>query len=216
MIQIVHVAKDEPVDGVQQRLLSHVKSSDQYTVNEESENKLGEYEIIVTRNDLMLTITALEGLGHEYPQATIVRITVASGTFEARSPEESTVAYNAFIKTAKETYAEIETAAKASYGIEEHQPMHHPVSEDDLPPSDRKFLTWLDIFPPEEVETIGEQRLLTAPADVSEQLPDGSIILVSRHMPDYPEPLDDIADHVGIPSWQDYPEERASETDFEQ
>ncbi|WP_018257368.1 hypothetical protein [Halomicrobium katesii] len=215
MSKIIHITKGQPVEEIHQRLLSYIDSSDQYTLQNNGENAFGEKRINVKKDALRFKIVISEGTGHEYPEGTIVRIFAPYDTFEPETVVDATKAYDALIKTAKETYAEIETAVKASYGIEEHQPMHHPVSADDLPPSDRKFLTWLDIFPPEEVETIGEQRLLTAPADVSEQLPDGSIILVSKHMPDHPEPLDDIADHVGIRSWQDYPEERVSETNFE-
>jgi len=99
----------------------------------------------------------------------------------------------------------IENPALKSYGIASHQPVAAPLPEDENPASPRRFISWLDLYPPEEVETIGRERLLSAPAPRVEELSDGSVLVVSKH-PLSDDPIDDIAEHMGIHFWGDDPE----------
>ena len=106
---------------------------------------------------------------------------------------------------------------ESSRSLETGQGPSVPVPDGDVPPSTSEFIGWFDIYPPAEVETIGRETLLSAPAPYVEELDDGSVLLVSKHPADAdPGPLDEVADHVGIRSWEDYPDERASRSDFEE
>lgn len=217
MTKTVFVSDGPETSTIYDSILSHVAESGDYIVRNEGENMLGEGRINVTRRDLKFKMIVFEGFGDEYPEGTLVRITVPSGTFEESSEVDSSAALEALIETTKEVYEEIEVPKKAAYGIEDHQPMIAPVSKDDLPPSKRRFLTWLDIFSPAEVEALGREDLLTAPAHLVESLNDGSIVIVSKHPTRTdPAPLDRVANHVGIQSWEDYPDKRASRSNFDE
>jgi len=68
----------------------------------------------------------------------------------------------------------------------------------------RPFITWLDIYPPAEVETIGREKLLSAPAPRAEELDDGSVLIASKHPLEIGEGhFPEVSDHLGIPDWAD-------------
>ena len=72
----------------------------------------------------------------------------------------------------------------------------------------RKYTTWLDIYTPDEVETIGRETLLSAPAPRIDELTDGSVLIASKHPLEVSEhQLDDVGSHLGIPTWLECIEE---------
>jgi hypothetical protein len=69
----------------------------------------------------------------------------------------------------------------------------------------RRFLTWLDIYPPAEVATIGRETLLSAPAPRVEELEDGSVLMAIRHPLDVSmKQLRFVSKHLDIPHWADF------------
>jgi len=217
MANVVILTKGAETVALYDQVLSFVSDDGDYTVRNEGENMLGQKRINVSRDSFKFKILVFNGLGDEFPETTLVQINVPSGTFGEESVVDSSAAFDSVVATTKEIYNEIEVSEKATYSLENHQPMHAPLSGDDLPPTDRAFLTWLDIFPPSEVEAIGHDHLLAAPATRVREFDDGSVLLVSKHPEDSdPDPLDEVAEHLGIRSWEDYPNERASRSDFDE
>jgi len=217
MTNTVTLTEGAETAALYEQILSFVTDSDDYTVRNEGENMLGQKRINVSRDTLKFKILVFDGLGDEFPETTLIQINVPSGTFDDESVVDSSAAFDSVVATTKEIYNEIEVSEKVAYSLENNQPMHAPLSEDDLPPTDRAFLTWLDIFPPSEVKAIGREHLLAAPAMRVEEFDDGSVLLVSKHPANLdPDRLDDVAEHVGIRSWEDYPHERASRSEFDE
>ncbi|MBO4249270.1 hypothetical protein IL252_15750 [Halomicrobium sp. IBSBa] len=103
---------------------------------------------------------------------------------------------NAFV----DLYTAIDGSPVMGFGIAPSQPVAVPLPEGDYPSSPRRFINWLDLYPPEEVERIGRQTLLSTPAPEVEELDDGSILVVSKH-PFSDDPIEDIANHIGIHFW---------------
>jgi hypothetical protein len=66
----------------------------------------------------------------------------------------------------------------------------------------RKYITWLDIYTPDEVEIIGRKTLMSAPAPRIDELTDGSVLIASKHPLEVSEhQLDDVGSHLAIPTW---------------
>ncbi|PSQ45138.1 hypothetical protein BRD17_02285 [Halobacteriales archaeon SW_7_68_16] len=60
------------------------------------------------------------------------------------------------------------------------------------------------------MEVIGRDLLLSAPAPRVGELADGSILVASYHPEsDWVKALDDVATHLGIPTWAEYTERRS-------
>jgi len=106
----------------------------------------------------------------------------------------------ALIAAVKEIYTAIESPPVMCYGVGPSQPLAAPTPDSAYPSSPRRFISWLDIYPPEEVEQIGRETLLSAPAPQVEELNDGSILIISKH-PCSDDPIEEIADHIGIHFW---------------
>lgn len=209
------VAGCTPEDAFES-LVSRLEKADQYEVRDVGETVFGERRVSIRRAGLRYSVVVFEG-GDQYPAGTVVRTTVPSNSFAETAAVDSDPQLRAVVSTARDVYEAIDGETRAAYGLERHQPMIAPLSRDDLPPSDRPFLTWLDVFPPEEVETVGRDTLLSAPAPRVEALADGSVLVASKNPESIdPDPLEAVADHVGIPSWEDRPHERASASDFEE
>lgn len=69
----------------------------------------------------------------------------------------------------------------------------------------RKYITWLDIYPPAEVAAIGREKLLSAPAPRVEELSNGSVLIASKHPLEIGgEALMAVSNHLGISPWGDY------------
>jgi hypothetical protein len=62
-------------------------------------------------------------------------------------------------------------------------------------------LTWLNVFGPPYVERLGVQRLLSAPAWLTEVLADGAVAITLGVHPDTidPDSANGVAAHVGLP-----------------
>lgn len=62
---------------------------------------------------------------------------------------------------------------------------------------------WFQIFPPDVVERLGEDRTRTCPAFRLEELSDGAVLLVGYQgviVPEHDEYRDSAAEHLGIPT----------------
>lgn len=199
-----------------QTVLELMDTSDDYRVEEIKEDDFAaRYKIYVSVDELLMSIIFTDG-SSDHPDGNLVQVRYTVGpTLEETSEVAGVEPLQKIIATVKDLYAVLDEYPRAAFGIETYQNQKAPISVDDLPPTERKFLTWLDIFPPEEVEAIGRVRLLSAPAPHVEELDDGGILMVATHPVALdPASLDDVADHVGIKCWEDHPYERASGEDF--
>lgn len=107
------------------------------------------------------------------------------------------------VDVARDVYLAIGDRPTAGFGRSAVQEgVDPPIDGDDLS-SGRSFLTWLDVFTRNEVEKIGRETLLDTPATRVEELNNGAILVCSKHpLADDLRPLEQVADHLGIPDWQ--------------
>ncbi|MCU4802307.1 hypothetical protein OB920_18175 [Halobacteria archaeon HArc-gm2] len=216
-IKAVFVLPERSRDEAFEVVVEFAETADSYEIEEIQEDDLGaRYRVYVSVDDMLLSIIFTDG-NSDHPDGNLVQIRYTIGpTLENTSEIAGAKPLHKIAETVKHLYAVLDGHPRAVFGIETYQNQKAPLSVDDLPPTDRKFLTWLDLFPPKEVEAIGRNRLLSAPAPHVEELADGGILLISKHPVTIdPATIDEVADHVGIKCWEDYPHERASASDFE-
>lgn len=180
-----------------------VEGADEYSLLEKGEDITGTFRIIFSRNEFNIELGPSERGGH--PSGTTAMLHVQAGRLKDTTDLGKASNLMEMVEATKDLYLLMDETPALGYGIEQHQPITAPLPDGEFPPSKRKFISWLDIYSPEEVETIGKERLLSAPAFRTEQLDDGSVLVVSKH-PTTHDSLDDVADHIGIPSWEDLPE----------
>lgn len=102
-------------------------------------------------------------------------------------------------------YLATESRPLLVYSCSIEQGFTEPPTEHAGAEGQRSYLTWLDVFTPAEVDAVGRERLLAAPAPRVEELDDGGVLVCSEHplRQEGVHELADVATHLGIPHWLD-------------
>ncbi|ACV49446.1 hypothetical protein [Halomicrobium mukohataei] len=183
-------------------------------LKESTENKVievqrdafhGKHEVFFSVGDVIMSILVIDGHKIEhYPGYCLIEFTNNNvRDLENTSDFLNTDHMDIMVATATDLYDRLTELPKVGFGIETYQSEGIPISGESFPPADRDFLTWFDIFSPAEVEAIGRETLLSAPAPRVEALEDGSILLISKNPVDNAPP-EEVSEHVGIQTMTDY------------
>ncbi|ACV49444.1 hypothetical protein [Halomicrobium mukohataei] len=204
---IVAVPKKER-DHMSEQVTEHLKQNEAYEVADILPEAY-EYmtEIIFFRGDFILSVYITDGFRlQDYPDCTLIEVDLNIGQEIDESSESDFLATDeiqALIETTVDLYTGLSTSPKVGFGEETYQSEVSPISGESFPPEERRFLTWCDIFSPAEVDAIGRETLLSAPAPRAETLADGSILLISKNPVDNTPP-EAVSEHVGIQTMTDY------------
>lgn len=186
----------------------YLQQNDVYEIIEVHPDENGpRSRIIFFKEDIVPSIHVRDGTYFEdYPDYTVIEVNVGIGQeLEAATESDflATDEMQALIETTVDLYTGLSISPKVGFGEETYQSERSPITSESFPPEERRFLTWCDIFSPAEVETIGRETLLSAPAPRVETLADGSILLISKNPVDNTPP-EAVSEHVGIQTITDY------------
>lgn len=184
-----------------QKAHQFIEDADAYEFGVQKQDLAGRSQILFDRNGFNLELI-VDDDSSVYTQGTLVTLHVQVGRLEDTVDFDAATNLRKVIETTKDIHSLFDTMSPPVYGVETGQGLQAPVPDEELPPFDRPFITWFDVYPPEEAETIGRETLLSVPAEHVEELEDGSVLVVSKH-PASGESLDAVADHVGKPTWRD-------------
>lgn len=182
-----------------EKTLAFVEEDEEYELNEDGEDIMGRSRIHFSRDEFNIEIT-YDDISSKYPGGTLGKLRVQVARLGGTSDLDNAPDLWKLIESTTDIYRLLPQNAVAVYSLEPGQGPSVPVADGDVPPCDREFVTWFDVYPPSEVETIGRETLLSAPAPHVEELDDGSVLAVSKH-PTSGDSLNEVADHVGIPTW---------------
>lgn len=76
------------------------------------------------------------------------------------------------------------------------------VTHEGIQNGDVEQVFWLQILPPDTVDDIGREKVLSAPATTAEELADGAVLLVAYERPYPPGDPTDVGDHLGVDARQ--------------
>ncbi|ACV46301.1 MULTISPECIES: hypothetical protein [Halomicrobium] len=179
------------------------ESKNEYELFEKGVDLTGTLRIIFARNDFDIELRATASPGR-HQNGTVATFYVEGGRLDDATKLAEADNLASLIGAVKDIYSAIESPPVMCYGVAPNQPLAAPTPDSRYPSSPRRFISWLDLYPPTEVEQIGRDTLLSAPAPRVEELDDGSILIVSKH-PFSDDAIEDVADHIGIPFWGDDP-----------
>lgn len=137
----------------------------------------------------------------DYPDSVLVTIYVSAGVLEETTDLDGAPLLWSHVAATKDLYELLSDKSVAAHGVEGLQGVLQLISGATTPPT-REYVSWLDIYPPEEVTGIGRNHLLSAPVPHVEELDDSAVVIVAKHP--LAEPMDTLeayGDHVGIPPW---------------
>lgn len=203
--RIVVPGDDE--EAVRRRVLGFLEDADEYDVPNASESAaagafliLGYREMSDGDSNHQFSVD----IGREkdqYPDSVLVVVSAPEEVLEETADLDDAPILWSFIEMTKDIYRVVSDDPVAAHGVAKEQGVLVLVTGETTPPT-REYVSWMDIFPPEEVEQIGRDRLLSAPVAHREELEDGSIVTVLNHpLNTSPEPLAEFAAHIGLTSW---------------
>lgn len=202
-IKIDILLPGQRAEAVVRETARFTERTDRYSLREEGEDVTGNYRIYIERDGLFMEVRRANL--HGYEDGTVVRFRVQPDRIDDTTSLDEGTDVAAVIEAVKDVYQLIDDVPAMGVGFDQYQPEAAPLDGDEFPPAQRKFISWLDVYSPKEVERIGRDRLLSAPAHRTDELDDGSVLVLSKH-PCTQESLDEVSDHIGITSWENLPE----------
>lgn len=189
-------------ENAYQKTIEFIGRDEEYELLEQGQDLIGRSQIHFAKNGFNIEFVADDN-SSKYSAGTLVMLHVQDERLSVGNQLDEASNLWEVIDAAKEFYLAHDDLQSAVYGVESQQGIvSAPAPDGEVPPFDRQFITWFDIYHPNEVESVGREHLLATPAPHVEELDDGAILVVSKH-PTSGDSLDAVADHLGIPTWKD-------------
>jgi hypothetical protein len=103
-------------------------------------------------------------------------------------------------------YTATEKRPIAAYSTTPDTPLDlrkQPITAESAANGQLTYLPWLTIFPLEMVRSYGKETIESAPAWHVEPLDDGSILVVCHNDMEWDAGCQDVAEYIGLPSYEE-------------
>jgi len=199
-IETRYLLPPDSEDSTSEEVITFIEEHDEYELHEDGEDIMGRSRLHFSRGAVKIK-AVFDDKSAKYPGGTLGKFRVQVRRLDGTADLDDAPDLWRLIESSTDIYSLLPQNAVAVYSIEPGQGPSVPVADGDVPPCDREFISWFDVYPPGEVEAIGRETLISAPAPHVEELDDGSVLVVSKH-PTSGTSLEEVADHIGIPSWR--------------